>query len=169
MKSLRIAMSLAVVALCGCSTTTPAPQTPRPGWHVYTDSKYGYEIQYPDGMEVLATGTDPERDGQTIRIGFKEYAALAPALHIQVEPRTPEDQFPKLGTQVSGFTVSVDDIQVNGRPARQAQYHWTENGDLAFAEIYLEGVVFFFDAAAGVRDFQDTEWWAIVSTFRLHS
>lgn len=170
MKTFLLTISLTLVVLASCSADKSETPQLKNGWQIYTNSKYGYEIQYPDGFELWATGLESERDGARIRIAFKEYAAPAPVLDIQVEPRVPLEQFPTLGAEVPKLTVRVEDILVNGRPAKQAQYHWAEGGDLAFAEIYLEGVIFRFDAAAGTRDFQEeTQWWAIISTFRFKS
>jgi hypothetical protein len=137
------------------------------GWKTFRNEKYRYEIRHPERVEVRKTGREPERDGATIRLAFREYEAPTPVLDIRVSPRIPEEKFPALGSDVPGLTLTTDDVVVGGKPARLAQYRWKTSGDLAFAEVYLRGVVFSFDSNSGVRDFRETEWWTMVSTFRI--
>jgi hypothetical protein len=141
--------------------------TTKQGWSSYRNEKYGYEIQYPEGVEVRETGPESKRDGATIRLGFKEHAAPQPVLDIYVAPRTPEEKFPSRGTDVSAMALSVADVTVGSDAGRLAQYRWKESGDLAFAEAWVRGVVLRFDANAGVRDLRETQWWEIISSFRL--
>ncbi|MFA6954377.1 MAG: lipocalin family protein [Thermoanaerobaculia bacterium] len=137
------------------------------GWPTFRNEKYGYEIQHPERVEVRETGREPDRDGATIRLVFKEYEAPTPALDIRIVPRTPETKFPRLGTNAPGMTLSIDDVVVGGEEARLAQYRWQASGDLAFAELFLRGIVFSFDANSGVRDIRETQWWEMISTFRI--
>jgi hypothetical protein len=166
MRALLPALVLSVMGVAGCSPAKPVTQ-PTPGWHLYTNSRYGYEIQYPDGYELWETGLEAERDGASIRIALKEYQAPVPVLDVQIQPRTPEEKFPKLGLQVPDMSASVDNALVNGMAAREVQYKWAAGDDLAIVQVYVRGVVFQYTAAAGTRDFHATEWWAILSTFRF--
>ncbi|OHB75798.1 MAG: hypothetical protein A2Z34_07145 [Planctomycetes bacterium RBG_16_59_8] len=167
MKSACFAMAMILVVLCSCSPAAPPTLRSESGRHIYTNSKHGYEIRYPEGFDLWATGAEQERDGATIRVAFKDYAAPLPVLDIQVSPRTAREKFPSVDAQPNGMTVSAADVQVNGISGRQAQYRWTASGDLAFVEIYLEGVIFRFYTSTDIPDFQKTEWWAIISTFRF--
>ncbi len=69
--------------------------------------------------------------------------------------------------ELKDLTVAVTDFELSGRAAREATYHGKSNGELAFTEAYLDGVVFHFAAKAGTRDMHSTEWWAIISSFRF--
>lgn len=136
-------------------------------WSVYRNQKYAYEIRYPDGVEVRETGPESRRDGASIRLGFKDYQAPVPALAVVVSPRTSDASFPSLGADVPGMTRSLADVELGNESVRLAQYRWKESGELAFAEVYLRGVVFRFDANSGVRDLRETQWWEIIATFRF--
>jgi hypothetical protein len=167
MKTTPPSVLLALFALCGCSTGIPTTLQPESTWSTYVNDKYGYSIQYPQGYDLWATGREGARDGATIRIGLKEYEAPAPVLDIQIEPRTPKDQFPSLPIQLSQMTASVTEVQLKGIPASIAEYRWKVTKELAFVEVYYAGVVFRFTAASGLNDFQETPWWAIITTFRF--
>jgi hypothetical protein len=167
MKTLRPIVLVALCVLCGCSRAVPTTVPREPGWVTYTNAKYGYEVQYPPDYEAWPTGPEGAQDGASLRVGYKEYAALTPMLDILVAPRTPPDGFPTLGTEVADMTVSVGDVTIEGRAAKEAGYRWEANGELAFVEVYLDGVVFRFMAPAGLQDFHDTPWWEIISSFRL--
>ncbi len=167
MNKSRLVLSLMLMLTGACSPNGPAPQRLMPGWHLYSNNKYGYQIEYPDGYDLWETGTEQERDGAMIRIGLHEYEAPTPVLDVEVEPRRPLEKFPTLGTQIKDRSVSIEDIVLSGLQAREADYRWTATGELEFAEIYLNGVIFRFTALSGMPDFHETEWWTIISTFRL--
>jgi hypothetical protein len=167
MRVWQAAMLAALVALVACSSVTGATRPEEPGWHVYRNSQYGYEIRYPDGYDLWATGIQGERDGSAFRIGLKEYQAPVPVLDVKIRPRTAAGQLPTLGMQVPDMDVNVRDVLVNGVAAREAQYRWKDSRDLGFVEVHMRGAVFEFTASAGTTDFHKTEWWAIISTFRF--
>lgn len=159
---------LILLTLCSCARQMPATTPVNPGWHVYANTRYGYEIEYPDGYELWETGVESERDGASIRIGFKDYEAAIPVLDVQIEPRTPAERFPTLGTQIQDMSVRFDDVLVNGLPAKQAVYRWTANNELTYAQVYLQGVLFQLMGFSQVRaDFHETDWWGIISSFRF--
>lgn len=163
----RVLVVVAIAALLqGCSSApTQVPVTP--GWHLYRNIKYGYEIQYPDGYEVRETGLEEERDGASIRIALYEYAALTPCLDVQVGAEAQAGTFPPFGMQPKDLEVSITDVTVGGRAAKEAAYRWKANGDLAFVFVELEGANFTFMAAPHTADLHATEWWSILSTFRF--
>ncbi len=165
-KRATFSIGVSLVVVRGALALATPFQQPDSGWHTYSNGEYGYVIQYPSGYELRVTGPEGERDGATILIVRERYTALAPALYIQIEPRTPEEGFPSLGTEIVDMTVHLDDVRINDLPARRAQYRWKANDDLAFVEVLLEGVLFRFDAAPGTREFPETPWGAIVATFR---
>jgi len=136
-------------------------------WNTYSNAKYGYEIQYPDGFAVWATGVEGKRDGATIRVGLKNHAAPTPVLDIRVHPKTVEGRFPSLPVDSEQLTATVSEIHLNGKPARETAYHWKANDELVFSEVYLDGVVFHFQASSNTLNFHETEWWRIISSFRL--
>jgi hypothetical protein len=155
--------------LSGCARQSAAEQ-PIPGWHLYTNAKYDYQIQYPDGYEVWETGEEGKQDGASIRIGYKEYQAPVPVLDVKIEPRTRAATFPTLGMQVPDMTVKLDDVTLDGAPGRRAVYRWSQNGELAYVQVYVQGVLFEFMSEAGaIGDFDQTKWWDIISTFRFKS
>jgi hypothetical protein len=166
MKRALLTILLALCILGGCSRASPTTVPREPGWATYTNSKYGYEVQYPPGYEVRETGPEGARDGASLRVGYKEYEAPTPMLDIQVAPKTPPEGFPTLG-EWKDMTVSVSDVVVNGLAAKEAEYRWEANAELAFVEVWLDGVVFRFMASAGLQDFYDTPWWQIIASFHL--
>jgi len=166
MKRTLLAILLALCILCGCARARTATPPREPGWSTYTNDKYSYELQFPPGYEVGATGPEEARDGARLRVGYKEYAALTPMLDIQVAPKTPLERFPALGSAVPDMTVSVQDVVIDGLAAKEAEYRWQANDELAYVEVYLDGVVFWFAASAGLHDFHETPWWQIISSFR---
>jgi hypothetical protein len=165
MRSLSIAALLIVlnsVQLWGLETEkSPA------AWQVYSNSKYGYELRFPKGFEVRPTGPEGRRDGATIRVARKEHATPIPVLDITVHPKTAHAGFPRLPAELKDFTVTVNEIHLGGKPAKEAIYRWTSNGEIAFSEVYLDGIVFHVAAAPGTMDMHKTEWWEIISSFRL--
>ena len=164
MRVWQAAMLATMIALSACATP---PSAAHPGWHIYRNSLYGYEISYPDGYDLWATGTQEQRDGSAFRIGFKEYQAPVPVLDVKIQPRTAAAALPTLGMQVPDMDVDMRDVMVNGVVAREAQYRWKGSRDLGFVEVHMRGAVFEFTAAAGTTDFHKTDWWAIISTFRF--
>ncbi len=167
MKCLAIAISLAATILCACAPAVRTTVQAAPGWTLYRNSKYGYEIQYPEGYDLWETGPENARDGASIRIGLKEYQALAPMLYVQIEPRSEAADFPNLPASSADLRIEMSDVAVNGVAAKQAAYYWTQNGNLAFVQINMQGVLFRFSAGPGASRFHNTPWWAIISTFRV--
>jgi hypothetical protein len=167
MKRLLVAALLLLLFLPGCSAAQPAHATPQPGWILYANEKYGYEIQYPDGCDLWPTGPEGERDGASIRIGVKDRQAPVPVLDIQVEPRTPEAEFADAFVQSSDLRFESETVLIGKKPAKELTLYWKSNNEIAFVIIYLKGVVFQFSAEAGLQDFHASPWWEIISTFRL--
>ncbi len=166
----RMLSVLAVLGLMAASSCAPQAATRRQidtGWTVYSNSKYGYEISYPQGYDLWETGLEGERDGASIRIGLTEYQALTPMLDVEIEPRMGTDEFARVPADLKDLRLQVEDIQLGGAAAKQAEYHWVQDGDLAFVEINLEGVLFRFAAGPGMRELRNTPWWEIISTFRF--
>jgi hypothetical protein len=172
----RIPLLAAGIAVSLVSSWTPvfqAGQRDRPvgspsNWHTYKNTRYSYEIQYPDGFELWATGPEARRDGASIRIAFKEYAAPAPVLDIHVaRGMTEAGRLPETGT--ADLAVTVEDVELNGVRSRQVTYRWKQNGEILFVELHQPNVLFRFEAAAGLEDVRDTIWWQIMSTFRFRT
>jgi hypothetical protein len=162
-KGERFLIMCAPALLCACA---PASLRYEAGEYIYHNRRYDYEIRYPDGFDLWATGPEGRRDGRSIRIALKDHAAPTPVLDIQVYPRAPAPS-PPPGYQLVDLTVAVAEVVVAGRSGEQVEYRWKESGDLAFFEVYLDGVYFTFQAGPGVRDIRDTAWWKIISSFRL--
>lgn len=163
------AVTVSVLLICGClGCASPRPPTSRDesGWSIYRNAKYGYQIGYPEGYELRVTGREDERDGRTIRIAWKEYAALTPALHVTLDPTSSRYEV-TAGKGMKDMRVEVVDTEIGGRPARQVEFRWRATGDLAFVEIHREGVLFQFDASPGLREFGGTVWSEIVSSFEF--
>ncbi len=159
--------TLAFLMLCSCAPQAATRRQIASGWTVYSNSKYGYEISYPEGYDLWETGLEGERDGASVRIGLKEYQAPTPVLDVKIEPRTGTDAFDLLPADLKDLRLQLDDIQVSGAAAKQAQYRWVQDGDLAFVQINLDGVLFQFSAGPGMREFDGTPWREIISTFRF--
>ncbi|MGH7587122.1 MAG: DUF3224 domain-containing protein [Gemmatimonadota bacterium] len=134
-------------------------------WHTYTNNRYGYEIRHPDGFDLWPTGPEGERDGATLRIARKEYAAPAPVLDIDV--RYGEAHPEPAPAASPGMDVAIVDHRINGVDARQITYRWESNGEIAFLEVHRSGVLFRFQAGVDFFDIRDTIWWEIISTFRF--
>ncbi|MGE5072084.1 MAG: hypothetical protein ACM3MF_01535 [Anaerolineae bacterium] len=167
MKVLRAVLLLVTITISACAPLPPATSPVNPGWHVHSNSRYGYEIRYPDRYDAWETGPEGERDGATFRVGLKEYQAPVPVLDVRVHPRMPAEQFPAIGMRINGMDAELRSVLVNGMAAREVQYRWAATHDLARVEVYVRGVVFEFMPSAGTTDFHQTEWWAIISTFRF--
>jgi len=159
------AFGVLAVLLCGCSLQA-APRV-HPDWQFYFNRKYGYQIEYPAGYDLWETGLEGEQDGARIRIGLHEYQAVTPALDVLILPETAAARFPPLGMQPVDLTLRVQDIDLNGLPARRAEYRWKANGRLAYMDIEMDRVVFQFMAGPETRDFYATDWWSIIQTFRF--
>ncbi len=167
MRALQILTTLAFLILCSCTPQAATRRQIDAGWTVYSNSKYGYEISYPEGYDLWETGPEGERDGASIRIGLTEYQALTPMLDVEIEPRMGTDEFARVPADLKDLRLQLDDIELGGAAAKQAEYRWVQDGDLAFVEINLEGVLFRFSAGPGMRELRNTPWWEIISTFRF--
>jgi hypothetical protein len=133
----------------------------------YSNDAYGYEIQYPEAFDLWPTGPEGKRDGASIRIAIKDHQAPAPVLDIRISPRTPESEFSGTISPSIDLTAESEAVSINGVPAKEWNFFWKSNGEIAFVEIYLDGVVFQFAAGSGLTDFHTSQWWNIVSTFRF--
>lgn len=162
------ALTVSILLACGSLSCTTDATTTRDvsGWSIYRNAKYGYQIAYPDGYVLWETGREGERDGRSIRIGLKDYAALTPVLEVQVHPERSLYER-SAGGELRDMQVEVMDIDLAGLPARQVEFRFKTTGDLAFVEIHRDDALFLFHAAAGLREFEGTVWWKIVSTFQL--
>ena len=146
---------------CASQRTTPPAE---PGWSIYRNAKYGYEIAYPDGYEVRPARREGERDARRIRIGLKEYAAPTPVLDIELDPA---DSFYELGRRktLKDMRLEVVDLELGGRPARQVVFRWVSTDEIAFVEIHQEGALLRFQAPPGLEKFEGTVWWKIAFSF----
>ncbi len=139
-----------------------------PDWQLYYNPEYGYQIEYPAGYDLWDTGPEGARDGATIRISLHEYQAITPALDVHVAPDTTSGRFPPLGMQPQELTTELEDISLNGVTASEVRYLWKATGDLAYVDIDLDGVLFVFMAGPSMTgEFHESEWYAIISTFRF--
>ena len=157
--------ALFAAALCGCSLRA-APRV-HPEWQLYSNSKYGYQIEYPAGYDLWETGLEGERDGASIRIGLHEYEAITPALDIKIVADNSASHYPPSGIQLPDLNVSTEELVLNGSPAKETEYRWKANGSLAFVDIEMKGVLFQFMAGPQTPDLHQTDWWAIIQTFRF--
>jgi len=163
-------VTVAALVLAGAGWVDAAPNQAdpsTPGWHVYRNNTYRYEIAYPPGYELWPTGPKSQRDGRNIRIGRENHSALTPMLDVEVSPRTPAQSFPMpLPDLRPDLVLITEDIDLNGRPARRAVYRWKESGDLSLVVVYRDGVVFRFMASHGMREIDRSDWWQIIASFR---
>jgi hypothetical protein len=136
-------------------------------WNTYSNQKHGYEIKYPEGFDLWPTGPEGKRDGASIRIALKEHQALTPVLDVQINPRTSKEQFLKKIMKPKDMTLEIKSMMINGSEAKQAEFRWEVNKEIAFVHIHLNGVVFRFAAASGLKNFSDSQWWQIISKFRF--
>jgi hypothetical protein len=160
-------MFLVLVAAQGCSSLAASATTPKPGWTLYSNAAYGYEIQYPDGFVLYPTGPEERRDGASIRIAIKDHQAPVPVLDIRVSPRTPESEFPDAYVLSPDLTSKSATVTIGGAQAEELTLRWKRNDEIAFVEIFLDGVIFQLAAEPGMTDFRASEWWNIISTFRF--
>ncbi len=167
-KQLPLILMLTVLVFTGCAKEENAQTTHNSGWYTYRNNEYQYEIQYPDGFDLWPTGPEGERDGKAIRIGLFEYAAPTPVLDIQIRPTKSWEDAP-IGAEINDMIVTIDDVDVNGLAGKQVEYRWESSEELLIVELYLDDVLFNFQARSGsdTYDFQDTEWWEIVNTFHF--
>jgi hypothetical protein len=156
-----------ILFLQGCAPATPSYARTEPGWSVYSNDTYGYEIQYPEGFDRWPTGPEGQRDGASIRIAVKDRQSPVPVLDIRISPRTSEEEFTAASGKSVDFKIQPGAVSISGAPAKERIRFWKSNGEIAFVEIYLDGVVFQFAAASGLTDFHASEWWKIISTFRF--
>jgi hypothetical protein len=159
---------LAVVSSFGAACSPEGPSTVRgeSGWWVHSNAAYGYQISYPEEYDLWPTGPEGQRDGATIRIARKNYAAPVPVLDVVIGP---EESLREKVVDVDlvDMTAEVTDIDLGGKPGKQLELRWKANGELALVELSLDGVTFVFDAAPGLHEFEGTVWWEIVSSFRF--
>jgi hypothetical protein len=137
-------------------------------WQIYRNSKYGYEIRYPEGCETWPTGPAGERDGRAIRVGRKEHSAPAPILDIELN-RTMPTLKSLADADLRDMDVAVVETDMNGIPAREITYRWKINAEIVFVELYFRDVSIVFHAQPGTRDARETIWWRIISTFRFEN
>ncbi len=136
------------------------------GWSRYKNISYGYEIYYPDKYDLWPTGPEGRRDGFSIRIAYKDYEAPVPVLDIQISPKVTRDEFEVSYGQLDDMDLTSSRRQIDSREGIQKEYRWKSNGETSLVAIYLDGMVFNFMAGSGIANFQETEWWMIVSSFR---
>lgn len=166
---MRRALTVSVLLSCawlGCASPRSTTSRDESGWSIYRNAKYGYEIRFPAGYELRATGREGERDGRAIRIGWKEYAAITPALHVTLDPTNSLYEV-TAGEELKERRAQVIDIELDGKPARRVEFRWKATGDLAVVEIHGHGVLFQFHAQPGLQELEGTVWWEIVSSFRF--
>ncbi len=159
---------LAVGAWALAFNTAEAQQTGADSltWRVYRNATYGYEIDIPSGFEVWPTGPAGERDGRSIRIGRREYAAAAPVLDIRVQKQRPTVD-PLADAEFPDVNTTVDCVEINGVRGTEVTFRWVANGDIAFVELHLGDALIEFHAQPGLTDMRETLWWRIISTFRF--
>jgi hypothetical protein len=136
-------------------------------WHTYKNTKYGYEIRYPDGFELWATGREGQRDGGRIRIALKERTAPTPVLDIYVRYDVTTNPEHMLEAEPPSMAVAFEDTEIYGEPTRQLTYRWKESGHIALLEVRRPGVLFRFHPSPGLLDIRNTPWAKIISTFRF--
>ncbi len=160
------ALTVLAATLGACGPTRNAPV--HPDWHLYRNSQYGYQIEYPDGYDLWETGLQGERDGASISISLHEYQALGPALSVVISPKTASRPISPMGILPQDVSMQQRDIVLNGLNAHEVQYRWKATGDLAFVDIDLDGVLFEFLAGPSMTsDLHETQWYEIISTFRF--
>ena len=120
----------AVSIVVAASTATPsvATVTPQPGWTIFTNSKYGFQLQYPSAGQLLAGNTDtyaridlPFAQGTNLRHKYLEV--------VVAENANPcESPFASGGTPAPPETVVLNGIpflkQTASEGAAGNQYHW---------------------------------------------
>jgi hypothetical protein len=137
------------------------------GWSTYQNGVYAYELRYPEHFEVRPTGPEGRRDGRSIRVSPRDYAAATPVLHVHVgEDRESVGTLP---ADVPGMTATTVSVDVAGRPGRQTIYRWRTNGDIFMVDVRAPGVVLIFEPAAGTRGIEGTVWDEIIRSFRFSS
>jgi hypothetical protein len=151
----------------GCAPAAPRGAAPKPGWSVYSNKTYGYEIQYPKGFDLWPTGPEAEQDGANIRIAISGRQAAFPVLDILVSPRISGSEFAELIAPSADLTVESETVWIGGIQAEERVFYWKSTGEIALARIFLDGVVFHFTAEPGLTVFHTSVWWEIISTFRF--
>lgn len=134
-------------------------------WQTYRNALYGYELRHPDRFEVMPTGPEDKRDGRSIRVGQRDYAAPTPVLHVYVGEASES-----IGAALSGaadLTASTDPVDVAGKRGRRTVYRWRVNGDIFMVDVRAPGVVLILETGAGTREIGGTVWDQIISSFRF--
>jgi hypothetical protein len=136
-------------------------------WSTYQNGLYGYELRHPQHFEVRPTGPEGERDGRSIRVAQREYAAPTPVLHVHVGQSS--DSIAVLSSAAPGLTATTTPVDVAGRPGRQTIYRWRANGDIFMIDARAPGVVMILEPGAGTRAIEGTVWEEIIRSFRFSS
>lgn len=166
MKKRLLALALASSFGAACAPEGSSTVRGESGWWVYSNARYGYQISYPEEYDLWPTGPEGQRDGATIRIARKNYAAPVPVLDVVIDPGESLRES-VVGVELVDMTAEVIDVNLGGKPGKQLALRWKANGELALVELSLDGVLFVFDPAPGLDEFEGTLWWEIASSFRF--
>lgn len=135
-------------------------------WHTYRNTRYGYEVRHPPGTEVIEVGPPQQRDGRSIVVRRRDYAAVAPNVHIDFvgdgSGSAPAPEGP-----LRDLEVGVAEVAVGGERGRRVEYRWKANGEISMVELRLPRFRLRYAAQAGVHDPYWTPWWRIVTSFRV--
>jgi hypothetical protein len=153
------------VLIVSCSKASEMKKYDELGWNKYSNAKYGYEIYYPNDCALWPTGTEPERDGATIRIALKDHEALVPFLDVSIEPRVSTEEFLKSWNEIKDMTLERSEVVIDGISAIIIEYRWKINGNIAYINILRDGITFSFHAGGGISNFEETKWWEIINSF----
>jgi hypothetical protein len=154
---------LVLTAMAGAQT----PEATGSGeWQTSRNLKYGYEIRFPANFEAWPTGPKGERDGRTIRIARKEFAAAAPVLDIRIRA---ENDMARSRSDFESpeLKLTREQLVINHAPAVQITGRWSVNDEVAFVDLFIGKALIEFQAPPGLHSIDDTVWWEIISTFRL--
>jgi hypothetical protein len=139
---------------------------PDRNWTTYSNAAYGYEILFPAEFEARPTGPEGERDGRSLRIARKEYAAPVPVLDLYVGSNAVSPDRRPEGTPRDMERETMES-HIGVTPSTVTTLRWKATGEIAFMQISAPGVVFILQPGAGVKNVTGTIWWDIVSSFRL--
>lgn len=147
-------------------------------WKTYRNSKYGYEIRYPERLEILVTGAEIERDGRGFLIVYGDVAklhGLQVKLYIDktLDQIVQERDLQEFG-ELNGYPVEKkygqclyksSKVKINGKEIIKREY-CKKKDPLWGITFVLDGIA--LDFLSTFEDFDETVAEEIASSFRFY-